>query len=523
MRIFHFFKHPAMLIPAFILLYLITHLLRLTLLPLFADEAIYIRWAQLAISDWSRYALFPLNDGKTPLFIWMLVPLIQNFFDPLWAGRLLSVVAGLFQLILTIMILKTFKVRTAGQITGAIITICAPFWFFHHRMVLMDGWMTVWLSLATLALTQVSMRKRWNSQKVIWGIVGIVSVWAGLMTKVPFILALPVLALVPLALKNDKIPMKIRLMEVVSLLIVGSLLFFTLSFSPIFPQLLSRGSDFLFPVSEVLAGRWRETLPSIPTYIGYFVSYTGWGAVLFALIAVFQPGKRRAAWYFAAAFFLYSLPIWILGRVVFPRYLFPAMLYVTLLASVGGDTLWHWSEQHIHTQRRKGAIRWLYFMLMLQLVITGVGFMLPSWTNADQIPFVPSDQSQYQSTWSSGHGLRETYALLQELDSAPGSGAVVVATEGNFGSLPDGLLLMNFRHPLKHTWIEGIGYPVESIPIAFAERITPEDKVLLVVNSDRLQWPLDRKNLLQEFCRPHNGPCLQVWNITESYSQFKKN
>jgi hypothetical protein len=76
-------------------LYLLTHLPFLTSIPVFADESIYIRWAQLIIDDPGRYAFFAMNDGKTPLFIWSLVPFLKVFSDPLVAGRMLAVSVGL--------------------------------------------------------------------------------------------------------------------------------------------------------------------------------------------------------------------------------------------------------------------------------------------------------------------------------------------------------------------------------------------------------------------------------------------
>ncbi|MBD3279174.1 MAG: hypothetical protein GF390_00500, partial [Candidatus Pacebacteria bacterium] len=81
----------------FIAVYLLTHLYRLTALPVFADEAIYIRWAQLIMDDWQQYLFFAMNDGKTPLHIWLLVPFQYLFTDQLYAGRFLSVLVGLIQ------------------------------------------------------------------------------------------------------------------------------------------------------------------------------------------------------------------------------------------------------------------------------------------------------------------------------------------------------------------------------------------------------------------------------------------
>jgi len=63
-------------------------------LPVFADETIYIRWSQLIIDDWQRYLFYPMNDGKTPLQMWLMVPFLLIFDNQVWAGRLLSVLVG---------------------------------------------------------------------------------------------------------------------------------------------------------------------------------------------------------------------------------------------------------------------------------------------------------------------------------------------------------------------------------------------------------------------------------------------
>src|SRR4030042_2725996 len=63
-------------------------------LPIFADEAIYIRWAQVMSAE-STLRFLPLSDGKQPLFMWSVIPFLKIISDPLIAGRLLSAILGL--------------------------------------------------------------------------------------------------------------------------------------------------------------------------------------------------------------------------------------------------------------------------------------------------------------------------------------------------------------------------------------------------------------------------------------------
>src|SRR3990167_653052 len=67
-------------------------------IPVFVDEAIYIRWSQIMRAE-STLRFLPLSDGKQPLFMWITMPFIKFIPVPLFAGRLASVLAGLFSMV----------------------------------------------------------------------------------------------------------------------------------------------------------------------------------------------------------------------------------------------------------------------------------------------------------------------------------------------------------------------------------------------------------------------------------------
>src|SRR3989338_2562093 len=88
---------PRLLTSLFLGILLVGALLRLVnpnALPIFADEAIYVRWSQVMRAEPSLRFL-PQSDGKQPLFMWVLMPALKIFTDPLVAGRTLSALAGL--------------------------------------------------------------------------------------------------------------------------------------------------------------------------------------------------------------------------------------------------------------------------------------------------------------------------------------------------------------------------------------------------------------------------------------------
>src|SRR3972149_10532537 len=66
----------------------------LNYLPIFGDEAIYIRWAQVMRAE-ATLRFLPLSDGKQPLFMWVVIPFLKLFSDPLFTGRAVSAFAGI--------------------------------------------------------------------------------------------------------------------------------------------------------------------------------------------------------------------------------------------------------------------------------------------------------------------------------------------------------------------------------------------------------------------------------------------
>ena len=93
MKIFVKYKFSIIASLAIIFLYFLLRVPNLTKIPVFVDEAIYIRWAQVMQNE-PTLRFLPLSDGKQPLFMWLIIPALKVFSDPLVAGRMVSVLAG---------------------------------------------------------------------------------------------------------------------------------------------------------------------------------------------------------------------------------------------------------------------------------------------------------------------------------------------------------------------------------------------------------------------------------------------
>jgi hypothetical protein len=149
-------------------------------------------------------------------------------------------------------------------------------------------------------------------------------------------------------------------------------------------------------------------------------------------------------------------------------------------------------------------------LLLANTITASTAFILPSLTNADATPFVAADVTQYLTEWSSGHGIKQVVELIQ---AQAKQGTIAVATEGFFGTLPDGILMYLHRRDVSNVMVQGIGQPVLGIPDAFIEQAAAYETTWLVVNSHRMKIDTTDLTLVAEFCRPYDAPCLQVWDI----------
>src|SRR5216683_148911 len=81
-----------------IVLFFITRLYHILSLPIFTDEAIYIRWSQIAAND-AAWRFISLTDGKQPMYVWITMILLKLIHDPLLAGRATSTIAGFLSMV----------------------------------------------------------------------------------------------------------------------------------------------------------------------------------------------------------------------------------------------------------------------------------------------------------------------------------------------------------------------------------------------------------------------------------------
>ena len=66
-------KKAMLILGVLLVLGIIFRFVNLTQVPVFADEAIYLRWAQIMRAE-ETLRFLPLSDGKQPLYMWTVIP-----------------------------------------------------------------------------------------------------------------------------------------------------------------------------------------------------------------------------------------------------------------------------------------------------------------------------------------------------------------------------------------------------------------------------------------------------------------
>ena len=512
---------PIFIVGGIVFLYFISRLANLLALPVFADEAIYIRWAQLLRHD-SAYLYFSVNDGKPPLFMWLLASAFSLPVNPLWMGRFVSAVIGLLQVAALDRVIRQLGGKTLARGAGALAIVLSPFWFFHHRMALMDGLLTFFLTLTVWGLLRLQERtaRATTFQTKFLSMIIAGTAWGlALWTKTPALFVGPFFALVAWwepfwkALTKRQMPLRFvfdRTMWFAGAGALGLSIFLLLKLQPMFGSLFSRSADFTFTITEVLNGNWRTSIDNI----GRFVEWVGTNLrpelVALSAFGLILSRRRKTHWLLWLGGVGFAFPLILLGKTLHPRYFLPVALFLTTSAALMVE------EAYTLLPRPKNdTLPWghLVFGLVIGFYVLGcLRFMLLSIFTPDQTPFVLADRSQYLTEWSSGHGIREVRDML--LERARRGERTTVVTEGSFGTLPDGLLLeFDSRPEIEHLRIQGLEqYPVKYLPEWVYEEAENHETWLLV-NENRLEMPLDTIELIARYPRPYGAADLQVYRV----------
>lgn len=454
------------------LAYFVLRVPNLTRIPVFVDEAIYVRWSQVMKSE-PTLRFLPQSDGKQPLFMWINMPFFKVFKDPLVAGRMVSVGAG--TLALTGIVLLTFIITSSLQVAAlsGVIYLLTPFTYFFDRMALVDSLLSalgIWVVMLNILFIRT---KRADISMILGFFLGF-----SLLTKSPavfFVLLLPLSLLFLNSRPKYQDILKIAAGWLVAI-VIGYGMYNILRLGPNFHLIGSRNADYLFSFSEVL------THPTNPL-IGNLKSSFSWtlnlvSPVIFILVfaAFIKPSKEKIA-----LLALFLIPIFAqasIAKVYTSRYFLYTIPPLLILASIGFFEIY---KKYL----------WLAFSLFAIFVIYSSVYIKNLQTDPAKA-YLPQNMAHgYLQEWTAGWGQKEIAQYLIERSKQT---KVLVGTEGYFGTLPDGLQIYTERVP--NLTVIGIGLPIKGVPDNLKNGLI-DSEVYIVSNQSREDFSTAEKTRIE--------------------------
>lgn len=394
-------------------------------LPIFGDEAIFLRLAGIIRAEPLAQLWSPLRAPSAPLHPWLLALWLPVSSDPVWSGRLLSVLCGVLLVsalawaawrLTGDLITDAERVAPMTSVAAAILVTVSPFLVFSDRIARVDSLFALGTALA-VGLS-VSLAGQASSR---------VGVRFGLLMGFVMLMRQAVsypLWLLPLFAWLC-LPRKERRTLIGALLLSGCVAFVLWA-----PMLLAPGSTdlttriFHLGLSRpplgladrgVLIARNLELAAS--TFWLYLTPPVCFVAV--AGLAVAAVAHRRLFWFLSGWAAIVLLPPVVFAIDYFPRYALPAALPLLVSAALTIAFVWaHWK-------------RWFAALLVTGMIAWSLKATLPGISDWRRWSLLPVDRKQFMSGWSGGYASEGTAHFLVELSRKTRISVILPKVSGN--------------------------------------------------------------------------------------------
>jgi len=441
-------------------------------LPIFADEAIYVRWSQVMRAEPSLRFL-PLSDGKQPFFMWVTIPFFKIISDPLIAGRVLSALAGLGMVLgvglATYLLFSSVRQALIASVLAATI----PYLVFFNRMALVDSLLALFL-LWSFIFSYLSFK---HSRLDLAMIAGFFLGFAWL-TKSPAIFAFVLLPLnflfIPKVTSKTLISCIIYL---TSTFIIALGMYNILRLGSQFHMIAQRNLDYVLPLSNVLRRPLDPLLPHLKDSLQFYFYLTTPLGLIFILWGVFAGRLSHLQNRIVLALW-WLIPIVAqsaFAKAFTARYLLFTVPFAIILMSLAFEHIGRYTRGHFLTLASVGLI------ILPSLWIDSLFLYHPN-----QSPLPRIERSGYLEEWTAGFGLREVSQKLREYAI---SGPVLVGSEGYFGTPIDALQL--YLNDVPNVRVIGIGIWIDHVDQKLVSALG-DNQVFLVVNSTRFHGDPDK-------------------------------
>lgn len=474
----------------------ISRIINLLIVPIFTDEAIYIRWAQIGLND-PVHRYISLTDGKQPLLTWAIYPFLKIFADPLYAGRFVSVLAGVATVVGIYFVTKElFDKKTA--LFASIIYILSPFTILYDRLALMDSLLSTF-AIWSLYLEILLVRRIRLDVGLILGL----TIGLGLLTKSSAFFFLYLLPFSLLLFDYRKKHSKKRLVKWVSLsslsFIMAQVIYNSLRLSPWFYIIEQKNFSFIYSFREILSHPFSVFIPNLHGLIPILYSYLTPPLFLLLTIGIIF-GLIKSDKKIFLLFIWFVIPflaLAIFGKIIFPRFI---LFMVLPLFIISAHTL------AVFTAFLSGRNIKLLLLIPIILLIPAYQSFLAI-TNPVQMSISVIDRNQLFDDWPSGYGVREVISYLREQSKEQ---KIVIGTEGTFGLNP-AVYEIYLGTDNKNVEIYGF-WPVNEVPTLLLEKAKTYPTYLIFKEKNNVpsSWPL---TLVEKYRRGQGNTYLLFYRV----------
>ncbi|MGE5041287.1 MAG: ArnT family glycosyltransferase [Candidatus Levyibacteriota bacterium] len=437
---------PAVFFLSLVALYFLTRLTNILALPMFTDEAIYVRWSQIAKQD-AAWRFISLTDGKQPMLVWLAMNSMRIFkSDPLFATRMVSVFSGFLAMVgVMLLSLELFKkkpegghilFRIFGHLQGSkvigviagILFVLYPFALVLDRMAIYDSLVActiIWCLYMEVLLVRYL---RLDIAIITGAVIG-----SAVLTKTSGFFAIYLFPFSLLLFDFRQKGWRKKLGEWIVFAGIASAVAYTLysilRLSPFYYIIDEKNALFVRPASvflhNILIGNfaWFNYMPgNFNALTGWFATYVGLPVLIAAILSFAVKDHLKEKLLLLVWFLLPFTALGIFGNTLYPRFIYFMTLPVIILAAYT-----------IYLIRIKVKVPLLFsaiFVLICFFYAWADYFIVFDFSHA---PIPQADLGQYINSWPAGGGVRQMVSFFQQQSQ---KGNIYVATQGTFGSLP---------------------------------------------------------------------------------------
>lgn len=442
---------PIILSLLLLALYLATRFYNILSLPIFTDEAIYIRWSQIALND-ASWRFISLTDGKQPMYVWAAMLFLKFIKDPLLAGRLVSVFSGIITTIgLFFLTREIFKNNKIAYL-ASFLYIIFPFALVYDRIALYDSLVAAFIIWSLFFEILLVRHIRLDLALILGMIVG-----AGMLTKTNADFAL---ILLPFSLllfnfktKNNKQNFFRWIIYAVISAGLANIIYSVLRLSPFFYIIKQKNYLFIYSPEEWLKHPFAYFLNNLSTFLNWLTDYATIPFLILVAASFFITFKHTREKILIFLWFLIPLiATSLFGKLLYPRFLLFMTIPLITIASYA------FFELVIKVKKIHPKIALIFCFTILFFVKDY--YIINDFGHA---PIPQADKGQFITGWPSGVGVKEAVNFLQEQSRTQ---KIFVGTQGTFGLMPYSLEIFLGKNPnikIVGYWPTGTTPPKEAI------------------------------------------------------------